>query len=87
MEPVSHATCPEIVLRLVLSEVSVLLLEPQQAFSGKRLFYEWFVVVLWWFSGSEQSPQQAFFAKYSLLLAGFWKDFFAAEKLCLRIQR
>jgi hypothetical protein len=29
--------------------------------------------------GSEQSPLRASFAKHSLLLAGFWKNFFAAE--------
>jgi hypothetical protein len=47
--------------------------------AGTCLFYEWFVTVLWVVFGFEQSPRQASFAKHSLLLARFWKNFFAVE--------
>jgi hypothetical protein len=71
----SALPCPEIALKLVLSGFRGLHRWDNEWLAGTCLFCEWFVTVLWVVFGFEQSPWQAFFAKYSLPLARFWKKF------------
>jgi hypothetical protein len=68
-------------VKLVLSGVSWFVsLEHGQTFTGKRAFYEWFVMALCVVSDFEQSPRQASLAKSSLFIGRFWEKLFSPLK-------